>query len=122
MHNTTHALVMAQNPRSNLAFSAALGTASIYLNGSGGIAGDGFPIPYDGFLTDLNTWDGATNRTDVDEIAISSNDRLSIYAFYTGSDFTIKVYKNGAATDLQVANFPASTNIYACISFTQKMV
>jgi len=123
MPNQTHCFKLAEMQICNIFFSATLpAAASTYVNGSGGLAGDGFPVPKNGYITQLSVWDDTNNvlYTDVAEDAVSGNNRLSCYATFTGTDFQIRVRKNGVNTSL-IVTVPISVMIFVTVTFTQKM-
>ena len=115
--NQTHSTLLATRPSNTMAFSGAVTNASTYLIGPGGQAGDGYPLPRRGILTQLHIWDGTSHRSDTDEIAFNSGDRVSLYCQTTGSDFTVKVRINGSSTNLQVLNVPFNGTLFATVEF-----
>lgn len=117
MVNHTLSYLYSTTPLSTMAFSGVTTSASIYLNGPGGQAGDGFPMTRSGVLTGLRLWDGSAGRFDVDQVAFQPGDRLSVYCQNTGSDFTVKVRLNGASTSLQVTGQPFNCTLMAVVEF-----
>ncbi len=117
MPNETHSYLLANTPLSTMGFSAKTGTTSVYLNGPGGEAGDGFALPRRGYLTGITLWDGSLLRTDIDKIAFDSGDRLSVYCQSSGLDFTVKVRLNGASTTLQIPGVAFNATLKAVIEF-----
>ena len=115
--NITHTYLLAARQIESMGFSGALTNASVYLSGPSGQAGDGLPVPYRGYLTRIQVWDGATLHSDTDEIAFNADDRISVYCQSSGSDFTIKVRVNGSSTNLQVAGVPFNTTLYVTVEF-----
>jgi len=117
MINPTHNYLVARTPISTMAFSGAVTTASVVLNGSGGQSGTGFPLPRRGIITSLYVWDGGATRSDTDEIVFNAGDRISVYCQSTGTDFTVKVRLNGSSTILQVSGVPFNTTLFATVEF-----
>lgn len=115
--NQTHSFLLATRPPQTICFSGAVTNASVYLNGPGGQAGDGYPLPRRGILTRLDVWDGTTLRSDTDEISFNIGDRLALFCQSTGSNFTLKIRINGTSTNLQVPNVPFNTTLFATIEF-----
>jgi len=117
MPNPTQDYLLANTPLSTICFSGTTGTSSIYLNGPGGIAGDGLPMPRRGYLTGLTLWDGSLVRSDGDKISFNSGDRVSLYCQNTGTDFTVKVRLNGVSTSLQITTIPHNSTLQAVVEF-----
>ena len=117
MPNQTHNYLLANTPISTMGFSGTTGTSSIYLNGPGGVAGDGFALPRRGYLTGFTLWDGSVVRSDAAKISFDSADRLSVYCQNTGTDFTVKVRLNGVSTSLQTTGVPHSLTLQAVVEF-----
>ncbi len=115
--NTTHSTLLASRLPNTIAFSGAVTTVSTYLNGPGGQAGDGYPLPRRGLLTQLHIWDGTVHYSETDEISFNAGDRVSLYCQSSGTDFTLKVRVNGTSTNLQVARVPYNRILYATIEF-----
>ena len=89
--NLTHTFLIASRPLNTMSFSAAVTNQSLYLNGPGGEAGNGYPLARRGYITALHLWDGTTYRYDTDEIAFQMGDTLAVYCQNAGSDFDVKV-------------------------------
>ncbi|RPH95492.1 hypothetical protein EHM69_04280 [candidate division KSB1 bacterium] len=117
MLNTTLSYLFARAPISTMGFSGVTQTASLYLNGPGGQAGDGFPLPRNGFLTGLRIWDGTTTRTDTDEIAVLAGDRIAVFCQNVGPSFTVRVRVNGTSTSLQVMAVPLNSTLFVTVEF-----
>ena len=117
MPNQTHNYLLANTPLSTICFSGTTGTSSIYLNGPGGVSGDGFALPRRGYLTGLTLWDGSVVRSDATQVTFDSGDRASVYCQNTGTDFTVKVRLNGISTSLQVTGVPHSSTLQAVVEF-----
>jgi hypothetical protein len=115
MLNETLNYLYAHTSVSMLCFSGQTGNVSVDLNGPGGLGGDGFPFPTTGMIRALRLWDGVTDRSDSDEIAVAASDRLSVYCQDTGPDFTVKVRVNGASTNLEIPNVPFNSVLYASV-------
>ena len=117
MPNQTHNYLLANTPLSTICFSGTTGTASVNLNGPGGVAGDGFPMPRRGWLTQLFLWDGSIIRSGGDEISFNSGDRVCIYCQNTGTDFSVKVRINGVSTSLQLTSVPHNSTLQVVLEF-----
>ncbi len=117
MPNSTHNYLLANTPLSTICFSGTTGTSSVYLNGPGGVAGDGFALPRRGYLTGLTLWEGSLVRSDADKISFNSGDRVSVYCQSTGTDFTVKVRLNGVSTSLQVSAVRHNSTMQAVVEF-----
>ena len=85
------------------AFSAPVTTLSTYLNGPGGVAGDGFPMAGAARIYRIDCWDGSNLVSGTENIKFSQGERLSVYATASGLNFNVSVRKNGIDT-LLVAN------------------
>ena len=117
MPNQTHNYLLANTPLSTMGFSGKTSTSSIYLNGPGGEAGDGFSLPRRGYLTGITLWDGSLVRWDADKVSFDSGDRLSVYCQSSGLDFTVKVRLNGVSTSLQIPAVAFNSTLQAVIEF-----
>lgn len=118
MNLSTLSYIFARSPISTMAFSGVTASSSIHLNGPGGQAGDGFPMPRDGVLTGLQLWDGSTRRFDTDEISFAAGDRLAVYCQNAGASFTVKVRFNGVSTALQIEGVPFNSSLLAVVEFS----
>jgi hypothetical protein len=117
MLNITLSSLLARAPLSTMGFSGSVTTASAYLNGPGGLAGDGFSMPRRGRITALRVWDGSTDRSDSEEITFNPGDRLSVFCQNTGSNFSVRLRLNGSTTTLQVNNVPFNASLFATVEF-----
>ncbi len=117
MPNKTHNYLLATEPISTLCFSGLVGSTSVYLNGPGNQAGNGFPMLRKGYLTGLAVWDGTTVRSDRTQVSFVADDKISLYCQNVGSNFTVRVRINGSSTTLQVASVPFGTTLYATVEF-----
>ena len=117
MPNTTQNYLLANTPISTIAFSAVVSTSSVYLNGPGGVSGDGFALPRRGYLTGLTVWDGSLVRGDATQITFDAFDRVSIYCQNVGPDFSVKVRLNGVSQMLHVTGVPHSSTLQAVLEF-----
>lgn len=122
MPRQTHAFKLAQQPLAVLCFSGAVASSSVYLPGAGGVAGDGFPVPYNGYALSIHVWDGSTMRSDSAQIALTAYERLSVYCTWTGTDFTVRLRIDGVNSSLQVTAVPGSSSLTVTISLTQTIV
>ena len=99
-----------------LHFSDAVTTSSKYLKGAGGVAADGFAMPYGGIIRKIQVYDGSTLYQAAGEVEFSADDRLSVYANYTGSNFTVYVRKNAVNTIVLVTGIPTSVNLTVSVT------
>ena len=113
--NLTHAYLLASRPLSTMAFSGVVSNQSVYLNGSGGQAGNGFPLPRRGYITALQVWDGTTLRFENEQLQFQAGDRIAVYCQAAGSDFAVKIRLNGNSTALQVTGVPFNSTLYATV-------
>ena len=99
-----------------LHFSDAVTTSSKYLKGAGGVAGDGFAMPYAGLILEIQVYDGTTLHKANGQVEFNADDRLSVYANYTGSNFTVYVRKNGVNSIVLVTGVPTSVNLTVTVT------
>ncbi len=118
MITKTQLFLYATRTLNTMGFSGVTVTSSVYLNGPGGQAGNGFPLPRNGLLTGLYVWDGTTLRSDTDMISFVAGDKLSVYCQNAGSNFTVKARLNGNSTSLEVPNVPFNTTQFVVVEFT----
>jgi len=97
-------------------FSDAVTTISKYLKGAGGVAGDGFALPYDGVILGLQVYDGSTLHSAAGSVQFSAGDRISVYANHSGSNFNVYVRKNGVNTVVLVTGLPESVNLTTTVT------
>ncbi len=98
-----------------LLFSAAVGTSSQYLKGSGGEAGDGFPMPADGSLIQLSVWDGANLKSAIGNVEIKAGERLSLWAEYSNGKIEVVARIDGVDTDLKASGLDANATLMAAL-------
>lgn len=123
MQNQTHAFNLAQMTPCLMCFSKALpASGTVYIEGAGGQSGDGFPVPYSGFLTHLSLYDASTPlyHSDTAEITLTGNQRICLKAIWTGADYSVRVMLNNVNTALVIHSIPANVTILATVTFTQK--
>ncbi|MFH0881663.1 MAG: hypothetical protein V2A56_01655 [bacterium] len=113
--NLTAAFLEARMSPSLLPFSASVATSSTFLKGAGGIGADGVPLPFSGTITGLSVWDGSTLRSDTRTLSVSANDRITLFATYSGGTFTVSVIRNGNFTNVQVSGVPANSTLQASV-------
>ncbi len=113
--NQTLNNLTAQRSDLILTFGAPVGTASIYLNGGGGVAGDGYPLPKGARAYRIDCWDGASLNSDTDNVLFSQGDRISVYAEVNGGSFDVKVRKNGVSTALVAASVSQSATLLVSV-------
>lgn len=111
--NNTLSYLLSKRQEMLLCFSDAVTTASTYLKGAGGQAGDGFPLPYDARIYRVDCWDGSGVQSGSGNISASQGDRVSLYAQANGSNFDVYVRINGINTTLVAAGLAQNTTLYA---------
>jgi len=97
-------------------FSDAVVSTSKYLKGAGTISNDGFPLPYPGLILGIQVYDGTNLYQTSGAVEFSANDRIAVFANYTGSNFTVYVHKNGVNTIILVQNVPGSVNLLVTVT------
>lgn len=118
--NETLNYILARRADILLPFSAAVTTASTYLKGAGGEAGDGLPLARGGKAVGIEVWDGANRKSATAEISLTAGDRVSLYANYGTTDFTVKLRVNGLDTTLAASGVAANTTLYAALHIIQE--
>jgi len=113
--NNTLNYLKAQQKEHILMFSSALTTASQYLRGGGGEAGDGFPLPRRGAIVRLDVWDGSTLKSAEGDIEIAQGERLALWAEYGTSAFDIYVRIDGMNTTLMASGLSANSTLMATV-------
>jgi len=98
--NKTLNYLLTQKQETLICFSAQVTTASTYLKGPGGEAGDGFPMPRKARVYRIDCWDGSSLISKSDNVLFNAGERLSIYATTTGLNFDVAVFNNGVSTAL----------------------
>ena len=114
--NLTAAMLEANLNPVILHFAKQVATSSTFLEGVGGISGDGYPIPFSGYLTGLQVWDGTTLHTCETTREINAGDRLCAYAIYASGVFNVSIVINGNFTTIQVLGLPVSSTYQASLS------
>ena len=99
-----------------LHFSEAVTTSSKYLKGAGGVAGDGFAMPFAGKILGLQVYDGTTLCKSTQAVEFSADDRISVYANHSGSNFNVYARKNGINTTCLVTGLPENVNLQATVT------
>jgi hypothetical protein len=117
MVNNTLCYLLARVPISTMGFSGHVATSSMYLSGPGGQAGDGFPLPRDGYLTAIYLWDGTKLAFDTGSVAFTAGTRLSVYCQSAGSNFSVRVRLNGSSSGLEATEIPFNANLMATVEF-----
>ncbi|MCB2198537.1 hypothetical protein KQI63_03980 [bacterium] len=116
-HNQTSIWLDARQSVCILPFSKSVATSSAWLNGPGGVAGDGVPMPVAGLLRGLTVFDGYTVRAENGEVAFEAGDRLAVYATYDGGSglFSLAVVLNATPTSIVVGSVASSTSLFATL-------
>ena len=113
--NKTLNYMLAKQSEVLLCFSAQVVTTSIYLKGSGGEAGDGFPLPKKAHIYRIDCWDGTNLISDTDNISANQGQRVSVYAAYNSGSFDVKVRVNGIDTALITTGLLANSTLFATV-------
>ncbi len=98
--NKTLNYLLTQKQETLICFSAQVTTVSTYLKGSGGEAGDGFPMPQKARIYRIDGWDGSNLKSKSDNVVFNQGERLSVYATASGLNFDVEVRNNGVGTAL----------------------
>jgi len=114
--NHTLNYILAKRKEFLLPFSAQVTTASTYLKGGGGEAADGWPVPRAGKIVGLQVWDGLALNEAAGEVSIAAGDRLSLYALYGGTTFTVYARINGVNTTLGAATVAPNATLVATLN------
>ncbi len=115
--NITAAYLEARLATTVLHFSKTVTTANVNLSGPGGGSGDGFPLPFDGRITNLVLHDGTATQWGLGSVAISAGDRVQLAAAYNTGTYTVTLNINGSATPLQITGVQPNTTLYAALSY-----
>ncbi len=99
-----------------LPFGDAVATSDKYLKGAGGLAGDGYPMPYPGHILAIKIYDGTSVHTDTSEVKFSAGDRISVYAVYDVTSFTVYVRKNGINTAIYTGSVGGNTDLFVTVT------
>lgn len=116
-HNLTSIWLNARQSACILPFSKPLTTSSTWLNGPGGVVGDGVPMPVAGLVRGLTVFDGYAVRSESGEVPFNAGDRLAVYATYDGGSslFSLAVVINASPAAIVVASVASSTNVFATL-------
>ena len=114
--NLTSTWLEARQSIALLPFSKHLDTTSTWLAGAGGVAADGYPLPYSCVVRGIQAYDGYSVLAGSGEVSFGAGDRLSMYATYEGGGlFTLVVTKNGSPTTLTVGSVSGNANVQAVV-------
>lgn len=113
--NKTLNYLLAKQSEVLLCFSGQVTTSSNYLKGSGGEAGDGFPLPKNVCIYRIDCWDGASLASSTGSISASQGDRLSVYATQNAGNFDVSVRLNGVDTSLAAAGLLSNATLMATV-------
>ncbi len=94
-----------------LSFADAVATSDRYLKGSGGAAGDGYPLPAPGKILRLYVYDDSSMHSSVVESSFNAGDRLSVYADYESPWFQVNVRINGVNSDTYCSQVSANSTL-----------
>ena len=89
--NKTLNYLLAKRSEVLLNFSAQVTTFSTYLKGSGGEAGDGFPMPKNARIYRIDCWDGSLLSSNTGNVSVNQGDRISVYATINAGNFDVSV-------------------------------
>jgi len=98
-----------------MTFAASVLTTSTFVPGGGGVGGDGFPVSLPGKISALYIYDGTTLYSISGDIELTPASRISVYAQYDNPTFTVKVYRNGSPSGLEIPGLPANTTLYVTV-------
>ena len=93
--NTTETYLRDRQNQMLMNFAATVNSASMYLTGPGGYAGDGYPMPAPGRAVRLYVWDGTNLRSTTVPSSFNAGDRLSLYALFDSPYFQVGLKING---------------------------
>ena len=96
-------------------FSQTVSDSSTYLAGAGGCLGDGYPLPAGGEILSITVYDGNKTEEKSGSVAVDANDRISVYAEYAESTFTVTVRVNDSPTSISVSGLAENADIFACV-------
>ena len=113
--NKTLNYLLAKQSEVLLCFSAQVATTSIYLKGSGGEAGDGFPLPRNARIYRIDCWDGTSLVSDTGNVSVNQGQRVSVYAAYNAGSYDVKVRVNGADSALVASGLLANSTLMATV-------
>jgi len=99
-----------------LPFGDAVVISDKHLKGAGGLAGEGYPMPYHGCILAIDVYDGTSVHSDTGEIKFSAGDRISVYAVYDVASFTVYAQKNGINTAVFVSSVAGNTDLFATVT------
>jgi hypothetical protein len=114
--NPTYNYLKSQDSHIVLCFSDSVATSSKYLKGAGGIADDGYPMPYEGKILAISVYDGSEVRHQTGEVDFSANDRLSVYAEYDVGEFAVYVRKDGINTAISAGGVSPATDLLVTVT------
>ncbi len=112
MLNNTLTYMLTKRSRSIMCFSAQVTTSSVYLNGPGGLSGDGFPFPCAGQVVRIDCWDGTSLISTDGIVSFAQGDRISVYANYNAGMFDVTVRKNGIDTAISCLSLNANASMF----------
>ena len=113
--NKTLNYLLAKRSESLLCFSDSVSTLSTYLKGAGGQSGDGFPLPKNGRIFRVDCWDGSQLVSASGNVAVSQEQRISVYANYVLTAFDVEIHVNGVSTTLKATGAGSNTNLYVTV-------
>jgi len=113
--NKTLNYLLAKRADILLCFSAQVTTSSTYLKGSGGEAGDGFPLPRAARIYRIDCWDGTVLVSSSGNITVSQGERLSVYAVASGGNFNVTLRINGINTTLAANGAGMNTTLWVTV-------
>ena len=99
-----------------LNFSDTVATSNKYLKGAGGIAGDGFPMPFSGYILGIQVYDGSNVQSDTGSVKFVVHDRISVFAIYDLGDFTVYVRVNGINSAIYAGPAAGNTDLLATVT------
>ncbi len=120
--NTAAAYIMAKKSRIPLFFSKTVTTTTVYLNGPGGAAGDGFYLPADSLVYGFSVYDGNVRHTALNTVEIEQNHRICLHAKYDGSSgsYTVYLRVDDENSDVYVTGVDPNTTLYATVDLIMR--
>ena len=113
--NQTLNYMLAKQAELLLSFSGQVTTSSTYLKGGGGEAGDGFPLPKDARIYQIDCWDGSNLVSSTGNVSIKQGERISVYAAFNAGNFDVSVRINGVNTTITAAGLAASSTLMVTV-------
>lgn len=98
-----------------LCFSAAVTTVTIDLNGAGGEAGPGYPLPGSARICRIDCWDGTALISGTGNVPVAQGDLVSVKAIAAAGVFDVTVQLNGVNTSLVASGASLNASLKATV-------